>query len=1194
MSDAARLFAFRRSTIITASAGTGKTFTLTGVTVHLLTGGCLLGDAGLRPQVDPGRLVATTFSRKAAAEIRARVTEELERLSDPSSAPTSHYYATLREVVAETGQKPWEPVHVALRARRALEAIGRAEIGTLHGFARSIVARYALEIGFAQAPEIASDDDDARARERAVEGALGRAFERDPAMTRRLVDAAGGSDALVGELAATLVAIAEDGAPPEALVVDERDEAQLRASAEGIVDAARSIDTERLGPAAARLVAAFDGGDDVATVAALEALLASDKPRKRTDAEEALFELRDELAGSTNGDRARRFARAFRARASFTPAARAAREVLADAARSMREAELASGVLGFSSLLREARDLLRARPDVARELSGGYDALLVDECQDTSRLQRDLVMLLWARPSARRAGEIPGPGELRDGGLLLVGDRKQSIYGFRGADVGVFGELCVGLAGERARIALRIPPGLAWEPPRPSADFFSLRHNRRGEWELLEVANMFSADHFARTGSSAELFEIEYSPDAEDLLPPTASAAPPAARARWLRPRGPARPGRLDEARVIAARIEEVVAARAPLARTGSPPRWADVAILAHTNEMLDAAAFALAERRIPYVVAGRGFFAAREVQDLLAMLAHVLDPGDRLALLTVLRGPWASVSDRTLLALTEPGRGLSRPGPAWDHPPTPGLVEPADAPRIAALRAAVERLAPIAHRLGPGGVLREAVRELELEAVLGAMPRGAQRVANARKLVALADRYADGRELLADARRASARGRETEAATFSEDDDAVRLLTVHASKGLDFPIVFMPEVGRSRGQVTRSTMIVSRAPEVGAFGLAVRLHDGGPLSPPSYQAAVDARQRRDAAERQRLWYVAITRAAESMTFVGGDDAPDARTAAGTLTRLAARGTPFLEVEDVPVPEAPAPSPAPAPIAVVPPRRARLEATAAGASAAIAPTALSDFAACPRRFQLVHLLAFPEHPRRLAAFDATPEAAEDEAVPLDARREGTIAHRVLERVPAELVGRPEVLAEVRALLVAEGVGEDAPGHDAQAARLVRFLSGEYARTIAERGATLERERAIALSVRREDGLEVVLRGSIDLLVRWPDGSLDVVDYKRARGPSPEPYAFQLDVYALAVRELGSAGTIRTGVVFLGGRSPEPRWRAPEEPAAMRARVLDLATRLHAARGQGAFPRAPLATCERIVCGYVGRCHPERD
>src|SRR6185295_14066429 len=174
-------------------------------------------------------------------------------------------------------------------------------------------------------------------------------------------------------------------------------------------------------------------------------------------------------------------------------------------------------------------------------------------------------------------------------------------------------------------------------PKEPLADFAALRVNRRSVPSILSFANAFSARRFVPAEPPPALYEIDYVPATEDLLPPAndSSAGP---RTTWLRITPDAASStRLEEALVIAQRI---ASAKRP---------YRDFAVLATTNAMLDAAAFALAQAEIPYVVAGKSFFRTREVRDLAAMLAFVLDPLDRLAMLEVLRGPWAAVHDETL-----------------------------------------------------------------------------------------------------------------------------------------------------------------------------------------------------------------------------------------------------------------------------------------------------------------------------------------------------------------------------------------------------------------------------------------------------------------------------------------------------------------------------------------------------------------
>lgn len=259
---------------------------------------------------------------------------------------------------------------------------------------------------------------------------------------------------------------------------------------------------------------------------------------------------------------------------------------------------------------------------------------------------------------------------------------------------------------------------------------------------------------------------------------------------------------------------------------------------------------------------------------------------------------------------------------------------------------------------------------------------------------------------------------------------------------------------------------------------------------------------------------------------------------------------------------------------------------------ALAPTALADFAHCPRRFELVHVDGLPERARGRGAQPEGRSArdGEREEVPLDARLEGTLAHRVLERLDTSSWGSERARAEASALLEGEGVRREHSRHDAIVARVAAFVDSEYARSVAAGGAVLRREHPFVLRVRGA-GLELVLGGTMDLLVEWPNGRLDVVDYKRAVGPDLEPYAFQLDVYRLAA--LARGPEVRAGIVFLGGATQEPLWRTPFEAHALEHELLALAARLAAARASGVFPRVAVPVCEAIHCGFIRRCHPTR-
>jgi hypothetical protein len=200
---------------------------------------------------------------------------------------------------------------------------------------------------------------------------------------------------------------------------------------------------------------------------------------------------------------------------------------------------------------------------------------------------------------------------------------------------------------------------------------------------------------------------------------------------------------------------------------------------------------------------------------------------------------------------------------------------------------------------------------------------------------------------------------------------------------------------------------------------------------------------------------------------------------------------------------------------------------------------------------------------------------------------------VLERVESRAFGAAseEVEAQVLRVVASLGIREDESHHAFIAGRATRFLTSRYAARIAEDGAELLRELPFLISASHAGGPRVLLRGTMDLVVKWKDGTIDVVDYKRARGPDPAPYAFQLDVYALAVHQLFGVGA-RTGLVFLGGKSAEPIFRAPRDPGAVTHYLASLGGALTNARWSRVFPRVPVEACHEIVCGYVGRCHPK--
>ncbi len=1135
-----------------ASAGTGKTFHLTGALIHLLVGASDVCTDG--QPVDVSRIVGTTFSRKAAAEIRERVIVHLELLA---SAPhRSPYKESLENAAIRKGAEV-DLRAIGRNARKALATIDRANITTLHALAYQIVQRHGLELGRAGEIELTSEEEATLLTRDAIERATSAFADERPADADRLLTLFKGPDRLFDGIARVLGSLEESGLLARSLRVPDSDVAAIEVMMREIIEAVRPLAAEpSFADDARRVAAAWDRRDALALRESLRAVFLQKKSSKGSERALRFWLLRDALPKGTIAERADNLVAIYEGRADATLCARALCDLAGACESAVNDAFVRARAMSFGGVLRAARDVMISHPEVAAAWGENVDALLVDEFQDTSRLQRDLLLLLWQRdPRAREPGEMPRVDDLRARGLLIVGDRKQSIYAFRGADVGVFTELCIGLAGEAARDMLRVPARSVAVPLRPSADFHALRDNHRSKPELIAFANAFARSRLRAT--TAAIDEIEFSEEAESLRVPATNDDEPYGRARavWIRPSGAARKtSRIEDARVVA---EAILDRR----RAGIATKWRDFAVLAHSNEMLDAAAHALAQASVPYVVGGRGFYQAQEVRDLCSMLTALARPRDRSALLEVLRGPWTGVSDRTLLGLTEPHQGIPIDLARWGRGPRSALIEESDWPAIEALLRTLTRLRPSLHRLGPSAALQAAVLELGLEETLLLLPRGEQRVANVRKFLAIAEGERDARALLRRLSWADEAARESEAAVFSEDEDAVRLLTIHASKGLDFKVVLIPEVGADGGRPSTLPFAVTSA----ATLTAKMIHRGRAYPPPSHLAALAEERRRSAAERHRLLYVAITRAAEHMIFIGDGKADG--TLAHTLNELA--NDPSLRIERDPFDlSAPATKAQPAVRRI---DLSRSLAVPGARSLPVATTALRDFAACPRRFEWIHDRGAPEGALALDGGDR-------------AREEGAVLHRVLELVDESRFGDPHARGAIEVLVRREGHWLDDARRTQLIERAMAFMTSAYGTRIA--GAQIFRE--VPFVIELGDAPVIALRGTIDLLVSHAN-SVDVIDYKSS-ADGPAAYAAQLDAYTLAALAMFPGKKIRAGVVALDGERAEPRFRAASDVDSLKKRMHAIGEALGLARVSGRFPRVTVDRCRALRCGFVPLCH----
>jgi ATP-dependent helicase/nuclease subunit A len=952
------------------------------------------------------------------------------------------------------------------RIRRRLHELGRhdlereldsAWISTIHGFCRRLLKAHPFAAGIDPRFRVLDDSQGRVLRGEAFRAALEEFCGDDEARLRLL--ASYGGRRLRRMLTGVHETLRSSGLE---LRIDPREEPQLSDRLEELREYARAAGDER----------------------AIRYLETSHLP-------EELLDLSD--LASPELDEPRRAVEAAALEALAARDREQLQELLLAYDAAYREAKDRESALDFEDLQLLARELLQQHPEIRERESWRFRSIMVDEFQDTNRLQCELVDLL-----AHDDSEI-----------FFVGDEFQSIYRFRHADVEVFRERRESVGGVLA-----------------------LTQNYRSRPEVLSVINhLFAADFgesFQPLVAAGRFADPAFGPAVELLVTDKESYA--GTGVHW----------RKAEAQHIAQRTRDLVEA-------GEAAPGEIVLLFAAGT---DARIYEEELRAVglpTFRATGRDYYHQQQVVDLLAYLRLLHNRYDDEALVAVLASPFVGVSNDALMLLRR--NAPKRPLYCGLEKELPEGLSERDMRLFQAFRQRYDRLAAQASSLSLERLCERIVAEHDYDLAVLAQWDGRRRYANLRKLARLARSYEELRgpdvqgfvHFVAEQDAVGAS--ELEAVAEEEGTDVIRLLTIHSAKGLEFKVVVVADAGRDRARPDADEILC--LPD-GRLGFRVADPETGKrLTTAEYESVKAAEQAAEEAERRRLYYVAMTRAIDRLIVSGavGERGPDERTPIGwVLDRL--------DVDELGAAEAAAEierdgarvlvrldrhAPEPEAVAEVPAVLEQLELfeLAENGVAAVQAPELAPLAEVPapplhrvRRLSYSALSLFERCSYRYFAERVVGLRPADAAgtVPghtgLAATEIGDAVHALLEDVDLRAPAVPSDLAErVRVRYPA--------ATDEEVERISAFVASYCSSELAARIASLDDATAELPFAFEHDG--VLLHGRIDVLVRDPGTRrVLVLDYKTNSLAEGEPdeivakdYRLQRLVYALACFRAGA-------------------------------------------------------------------------
>lgn len=1133
---------------VSANAGTGKTYVLTARVLRLLL-------AGTKPE----RILALTYTKAAAAEMSKRI---FDRLGTWVTASASELTAML---VAVLDRQPTE--EEARRARQlfalAIETPGGLKVQTIHGFCERLLKRFPLEAGIPPHFTILDEPTSATMLREAIDGMLveatrhpsGRlaqalkvaiAFAVDDSFDSVLEDAlrnrawllelssvpegAGGIDPIEAIYRKALgLARDADAATLDRKLAHVLDDATLR-RAIGVLDASGSNDQK----VAAALEEALQSSRLARRIAALREALLTKEGEPRSDKQfiakavrTAEPQLTDALCRARDD-----FARLSVERQTLIAleATLALVTLAGTVMQSYQSAKVRRAALDFDDLIVKAADMLAssgaggstATQWVLFKLDGGLDHILVDEAQDTSPAQWTIVQSLASEFFSDAAGRDVART------LFAVGDEKQSIYGFQGAAPEMF--RAMGL--EFARQARAADRAFARVP---------LNVSFRTTQTVLTAVDTVFADptHLAGTSAAGDIIKhVAHRAGHAGLVEVWQTDKPePAAPSDLWDPNaeGPSTSAVTRLATRIANTIRTWLDSGEVLASEGRPVREADILILVRRRRpFAPAMVAALKSRGIAVAGADRLTLVDQiAVQDLIVLGDFLTLPEDDLALATVLKSPLFGLDDDDLMPLAH-----ERKGQLW----TQLLAEAKAKPRYAEAAELLKRWRSEADYLPPYEFFAQLLDRDNGQMRKRMLARlGIDAADPIDEFLNQALKYDDGAPASLTGFLASLRASGTEIKRDMEQGrNEVRIMTVHGAKGLEAPIVFLPDTcsSRSGGAPGGLVSMEDTAQSVGIEKLML-----WPVKTAKAAAAIEGARRAlknaEQQERNRLLYVALTRPRDRLYVCGfeGSKPPPADSWYGqivaALTPEAKRQTCADGREG---------------LVLADPQTAQPVAAGHAAAARADAVALPGWATAKARSE--PRLTMPLAPSRLAPLETDDEG---EPVHVPARKpvepasapspltsdetrflRGTLTHALFEHLPELPAARRAAAAA--AFLAVRGVALGAGVQKAIIAETLAVLGDKTFAPIF--GPDSRAEVPIVADIPHPDGKSTPLRlnGQIDRLASVGDAVL-IVDYKTNRLPPaeldgvPETYVLQLAAYRLALARIFPRRAVKAAILW---------------------------------------------------------------